>query len=167
MKKLLPLASVALLASCGLVQLPPVAIPDQHFDLPVPFGTASGTVYTKVLDKVPGKLPVSGLKLTGTSRVLGAGTAVFPTAVVEVYGLRGMPSCPQMNSVAVCPEPQGERIGTLQVGLEKSNFVLTGAVLDEAVKGGNLALGLRVLEGGPVSANSTIILEGLEVHARF
>ncbi|WP_420597235.1 hypothetical protein [Deinococcus sp.] len=168
--KLQPLlVAPLLLASCGIVPLPAVAIPDQTLTLPASSSAADRVIYdgSDVFggSTVPGVL--SNLKLRGQALYSGAGDL----SSVAVYIRSSVPSCTSVPGLTVqmC-DPSTEsaqRIGTLN--FEKgvaTSFSLSGKALDAAAKAGHGYVGVQVLKGQSVFGD-TLKLSNLKANAKF
>ena len=169
MNKLLLLPAAALLASCGLIPLPAVTLPDFTLTLPSSLGYEQSVLYDGS-DAFGGKsLPglLSNVKVTGNLSYSGAGNL----SQVAVYLRSSLPTCMSLpaTSVQAC-DASGEtaqKVGTLtlQNGVATS-FTLSGAALDTAAKAGHGYFGVQALSGSSV-LNDKVKFSGMQASAKF
>lgn len=161
---------VASLSSCGLVPLPAIDVPDQSYTLPAPLGASSSVVYVQALSAPVPNVPVSSIKLSGTSQVRS--DTPFPNLSVNVYASAAKPNCPEVGGFVVCDQPVGALSGTVVLSTAAQPLNLGGnATFDQAVKSGQLWLGLtsnpQAPTGGPVPGGATIEFTQLKVSSRL
>ena len=169
MKKFLLPVAAALLASCGLVPLPAVTLPEYTLTLPSSLGFEQSVLYDGS-DAFGGKsLPglLSNVKVTGNVSYSGAGNL----SEVGVYLRSSLPACDAVpgTSVRAC-DASGEtaqKVGTLtlQNGVA-TGFTLSGAALDTAAKAGHGYFGVQAMSGSSVLGD-TVKLSGMQASARF
>ncbi|WP_155297953.1 hypothetical protein [Deinococcus kurensis] len=170
----LALLSCTLIAGCGLIPTPSVALKDARLDLPSS-GALSGKVVYLVRDSlagssVPAALQQITLRGAATYRTGGLGTL----RAVELY-VRLPATCtsfaatPTAPGMVVC-DAAGEAaqaIGPLNLTAgQGAPFTLGGAALDTAAKAGHGFFGLRFSDGQSVFGD-TLDLTGLKASARL
>lgn len=168
-RSLLPLAAAALLSGCGIVSLPPVAIPDQILSLPVSTSAQNSVVYDgeDAFDGATMPDVLSNVSLSGQALYSGAGNL----RSVAIFLRSSLPSCDRVAGMSAqfCA-PDGEsaqRIGTLNLQNGKvTDLMLSGRALDEAARAGHGYFGVQVLSGSSVLGDS-LKLSNLKVSAKF
>ena len=169
MNRSLLLVAAALLSGCGIVSLPPVAIPDQTLSLPASTSAQNAVVYDGNDAFGGATMPdvLSNVSLRGQALYSGAGNL----RSVAIFLRSSMPSCDRVSgTTAQFCAPDGEnaqRIGTLNLQNGKvTELLLSGQALDEAARAGHGYFGVQVLSGNSVFGDS-LKLSQLKVSAKF
>lgn len=178
-RPLLALLSCTLIAGCGLIPTPSVALKDARLDLPSS-GALSGKVVYLVRDSlagssVPAALQQVTVRGAATYRTGGLGTL----RAVDLYVRTDLTVLPATcTSFAATPTAPGmvvcdavgeaaQAIGPLNLTAgQGAPFTLGGAALDTAAKAGHGFFGLRFSDGQSVFGD-TLDLTGLKASARL
>lgn len=166
MKRLLALPLFAALAGCGVIPLPPQALPDLEFTTPVPLNAAlvsSVRVFSPdPLFDAPVPRTVRNVTVTGTAALAAPVTQEVRLTVLIA---RTLPDCEAVNGYRICTSG-GEPLGTITFapGTREAQFTLRSRVLDELAYSGQGYVGLQ-LTAGSVPAGTTLRLNNLRAGA--
>ncbi|AWN22933.1 hypothetical protein DKM44_06580 [Deinococcus irradiatisoli] len=147
----------ALLAGCGALPLPSIALPDQNLSLPLSAGLENYVAYDDKDAFTGTGIPslLSHVQIAGKVAYAGAGNL----KQLAVYLRSSLPNCNTVfgSGVRLCAASgeSAQRVGTLslQNGVV-TGFVLSGAALDAAAKVGHGYFGVQAVQGSSISGDT-------------
>lgn len=153
------------LASCGVIPLPTVQVPDQTIPVSQALMAGETTVYTTVNAGGATDAPVKNIRLSGSSQIVSAGGS---QAKADIFiAPASLSGCATSGQTSICPSAQGELIGTMTLGADPTVFVLgPNERFGNAVKSGTVTIGVR-LSSGSLLPGDQIKLTQMLVSARL
>ena len=167
--------TTALLASCGVIPTPPIAIPDTTIPLTNTAITMGQVVYVDrdVLGGSTLPAALQGLSISGNATYAASGGSLSSLKVYVRSTLSGLgntcTALPTVPATYVC-DPAGETaqaIGTVsvQAGVGRP-FTLSGSALDAAARTGRGYFGVQITGGNAVQGES-LSLKSMTARARL